>query len=96
MNLKKRLYEEHIYNHIIRFYCLGFSQNHPNSSKSNKQLEDVQFGERNMIEQTNLGITLIITADINNDNYEDIITSQKYFLNVNFNRILYQQKFREL
>jgi len=41
-----------------------------------------QFGSRNIIENSNIGITEIITADINNDSLEDIIISQKYSYDV--------------
>jgi len=37
-----------------------------------------QFGDRNMLETSNTGITQIITADINNDGFNDIIVAQKY------------------
>jgi FG-GAP-like repeat/Secretion system C-terminal sorting domain len=36
-----------------------------------------QFGQRNVIDSI-FGITEIITADLNNDNFKDIIISQKY------------------
>jgi hypothetical protein len=37
-----------------------------------------QFGPRKLLESSNIGITEVITADINNDGFNDIIVAQKY------------------
>lgn len=45
-----------------------------------------QFGSQQIIDSTVYGVTKIVTADIDNDGFLDIITSQKYFNN---NKISY-------
>lgn len=40
-----------------------------------------QFGSQHIIDSEIFGITKIVTADLNNDGYQDIITAQKYHNN---------------
>lgn len=58
---------------FISVFCVGFSAS-------------AQFGPQQVVDENVYGITKIVTADLNNNGFPDIITSQKYYNN---NKISY-------